>query len=59
MNDNLKKKPKVNYQKKYMQKKRMLCVCLDKKEDEDIIDWMNQQVCITDSVKNAIRSYML
>ena len=54
MNEELKRQ---TYQKKYMQKKKMLCVCLDKKNDEDIIDWMNQQVSITDSVKRALRAY--
>ena len=54
MNEELKRQ---TYQKKYMKKKKMLCVCLDKKNDEDIIDWMNQQVSITDSVKRALRAY--
>lgn len=53
MNEALKKADK--YQKRYMQKHRMLCVCLDKEKDEDIIEWMNEQACITASVKRILR----
>lgn len=53
MNEALKKTDK--YQKRYMQKHRMLCVCLDKERDEDIIEWMNEQPCITASVKRILR----
>ena len=53
MNERLKKSPK--YQKKYMQKHRMLCVCLDKDKDRDIIEWLDQQESISDSVRGLLR----
>ena len=56
MNDKLKKQPA--YQKRYMQRKRMLCVCLDKKEDEDIIEWMNEQPVISEEVKRVLRYHI-
>jgi hypothetical protein len=53
MNEALKKKPK--YQKRYMEKKRMLCVCLDREADKDIIEWMGKQESISDSVRSILR----
>lgn len=53
MNDTLKKKPK--YQKRYMERKRMLCVCLDREADKEIISWMNKQESISDSVRTILR----
>lgn len=57
MNDKLKKsvRKQQEYQQRYMKKKVMLSVLLDKKKDADIIDWLNQQICKTESVKRAIR----
>jgi hypothetical protein len=54
MNDTLKKKPK--YQKRYMERKRMLCVCLDREADKEIISWMNKQESISDSVRSILRT---
>ena len=56
MNEALKKADK--YQKRYMQKHRMLCVCLDKEKDEDIIEWMNEQASISDAVRRALRDHI-
>lgn len=56
MNETLKKKPK--YQKRYMEKKRMLCVCLDKETDSDIIAWMDQQESISQAVRKALRTWI-
>lgn len=53
MNEALKKNEK--YQRRYMKRHRMLCVCLDKKKDKDIVDWMNAQENISESVKKALR----
>ena len=56
MNEALKKADK--YQKRYMQKHRMLCVCLDKEKDEDIIEWMNEQASISDAVRRVLRFHI-
>ena len=56
MNETLKKKPK--YQKRYMEKKRMLCVCLDKETDSDIIEWMDQQESISQAVRKALKTWI-
>lgn len=56
MNEALKKADK--YQKRYMQKHRMLCVCLDKEKDEDIIEWMNEQASISDAVRRTLRFHI-
>ena len=58
MNEALKKTTKSDQQKKYMARKKMLCVCLDKEEDEDIIEWMSEQPCITNSVKRVLRYHI-
>lgn len=58
MNNKLKKDTKTAakaYQRKYMKNHRMLCCCLDKEKDEDIIEWMNEQPSITESVKRILR----
>lgn len=59
MNNKLKKESKkaASY-KKYMQRHRMLCVCLDKTADEDIIEWMNEQASISESVRKALRYHI-
>lgn len=56
MNEALKKNEK--YQRRYMKHHRMLCVCLDKKKDKDIVDWMNAQENISESVKKALRVWI-
>lgn len=58
MNNKLKKNPKTAakaYQQKYMQNHKMLCVCLHKEHDEDIIEWMKEQPSMSESVKRIIR----
>lgn len=57
MNNKLKKTPRKpeEYQRRYMQSHKKLCVCLDKTKDEDIIEWMEEQPCVTASVKRIIR----
>lgn len=56
MNEALKKKPK--YQKRYMEKHKMLCVLLDKQKDADIIAWLNRQPVVSDSVRKILRLYI-
>lgn len=55
MNEELKRQ---TYQKKYMQKKRMVCILLDKKNDTDIIEWLNEQTVVTESVKRVLRDHI-
>lgn len=58
MNNKLKKNPKTAakvYQQRYMQNHKMLCVCLHKEQDEDIIEWMKEQPSISESVKRILR----
>lgn len=54
MNEALKKNEK--YQKRYMKRHTMLCVCLDNEKDKDIVDWKKTQENVSESVKRAIRS---
>lgn len=56
MNEALKKRPK--YQKRYMQKHKMLCVLLDNEKDKDIIDWLKTQENASKSVREALRSWI-
>ena len=44
------------YQKKYMDKHRMLCVLLDTKNDKDIISWLGKQENRSEAVRRAIRA---
>ena len=58
MNNKLKKTPKTAakaYQQKYMKNHKMLCVCLDRTKDEDIIEWMAEQPSISMAVKRILR----
>lgn len=56
MNEALKKRPK--YQKRYMQKHKMLCVLLDNEKDKDIINWLKTQENASQSVREALRSWI-
>ena len=56
MNSNLKKDEK--YQKRYMKSHRMICVCLDREKDKDIVDWIEKQEVISVSIKRALRSWI-
>lgn len=56
MNEALKKRPK--YQKRYMQKHKMLCVLLDNEKDKDIINWLKTQENASKSVREALRSWI-
>lgn len=56
MNEALKKNEK--YQKRYMKRHRMLCVCLDRKKDKDIVDWIEAQENISESTKKALRVWI-
>lgn len=53
MNEALKKKPK--YQKRYMEKHKMLCVLLDKNKDADIISWLGRQEVASEAVRRVLR----
>lgn len=55
MNEALKKRPK--YQKRYMQKHKMLCVLLDNEKDKDIINWLKTQENASKSVREVLRSW--
>ena len=43
------------YQKKYMDRHRMLCVLLDSKNDKDIISWLEKQENRSGAVREALR----
>lgn len=44
------------YQKKYMDRHKMLCVLLDTKDDKDIISWLGKQENRSEAVRRAIRA---
>ena len=54
MNESL-KKPEI-YRKRYMKRKKMLCVLLDNEKDKDIIEWLGRQENASESVRQALRS---
>lgn len=56
MNEALKKRPK--YQKRYMQKHKMLCVLLDKEKDAEIIDFLDQQPSKSSYVRNLLNDHV-
>lgn len=43
------------YQKKYMDRHRMLCVLLHKENDKDIIEWLETQENQSEAVREALR----
>lgn len=43
------------YQKKYMNRHKMLSVLLDEKNDKDIISWLGEQENRSEAVRRAIR----
>lgn len=57
MNNKLKKDTgkKPDYQKKYMQKHTMLCICLDNYEDRDILRWLGRQSNRSEAVRKILR----
>ena len=57
MNDALKKNE--SYQKRYMKSHRMLCVCLDREKDKDIVTWLEKQKSISESVKSVLKQHIL
>ena len=44
------------YQKKYMNRHKMLSVLLDEKKDKDIIRWLGKQENRSEAVRKAIRA---
>jgi len=54
MNESL-KKPEI-YRKRYMKRKKMLCVLLDNEKDKDVIKWLATQQNASESVRRALRS---
>lgn len=56
MNEALKKNEK--HQKQNMKRHRMLCVCLDREKDKDIVDWIEAQQNISESTKTALRVWI-
>ena len=56
MNNKLKKDTKrADYQKKYMEKHVALCIHLEKKEDKEIIRWLNRKANKSKAVREALR----
>jgi hypothetical protein len=53
MNTDLKKQAK--YQAKYMERHKMLTVNLDKKEDAEIIAWLDKQANRSEAVRKALK----
>ena len=47
------------YQKKYMNRHRMLSVLLDKKYDANIISWLEMQENRSEAVRGAIRGEII
>ena len=43
------------YQRKYMNRHRMLCVLLDEKDDADIIFWLGKQENRSEAVREVLR----
>ena len=56
MNTALKKEEKhINHQAKYMERHQTLCVTLDKKNDADIIEWLDKQENRSQAVRTALK----
>ena len=56
MNTELKKEEKhINHQEKYMERHQTLCVTLDKKNDADIIEWLDKQENRSQAVRELIK----
>ena len=57
MNNKLKKDTgkKPQYQKMYMNGHKMLCICLDKYDDRDIISWLSRQSNKSEAVRKILR----
>lgn len=36
----------------------MICVCLDREKDKDIVDWIEKQEVISVSIKEALRAWI-
>ena len=57
MNESL-KKPEI-YRKRYMKRKKMLCVLLDNEKDKDIIEWLGRQENASESVRSVLHDFIL
>ena len=57
MNESL-KKPEI-YRKRYMKRKKMLCVLLDNEKDKDIIGWLGRQENASESVRSVLHDFIL
>ena len=57
MNESLKKNE--IYRKRYMKRKKMLCVLLDNKKDKDIIEWLGRQENASESVRSVLHDFIL
>ncbi len=56
MNESL-KKPEI-YRKRYMKRKKMLCVLLDNEKDKDIISWLGTQENASESVRRVLYDFI-
>lgn len=57
MNESL-KKPEI-YRKRYMKRKKMLCVLLDNQKDKDIIEWLATRENASESVRSVLHDFIL
>lgn len=48
----------MEYQKKYLKKKRMITILLDNKKDADIISWMERQENKSDAIREVLRKHI-
>ena len=46
---------KKQYQQKYMEGHKMLCVLLHKDKDKDIMEWLERQENQSEAVREALR----
>ena len=53
------KAKQATYQKKYMNRHKMLSVLLDEESDRDIISWLEKQENRSEAVRKAIRREMV
>lgn len=60
MNNKLRKEngKQADYQKKYMKRHKMVCVNLDKKEDGEIIRWLDKKDNRSNAIRRALKNQM-
>ena len=53
--DEVKKDKKAHYQATYMSGRKMVSFVLDKKEDKDLIEWLERQENQSEAIREALR----